>query len=92
MILFAAHFSRLSGPAVPVFLIEGAQYGEMEHNAYDSQQIGGSYATVSAYGQADQQIEELKAELLKSAHHGTPALFSWRHLTGGWHTASVTDR
>ncbi len=40
---------------------------EMEHNAYASQQIGGSYATVSAYGQADQQIEELKAELLNLA-------------------------
>ncbi|MCI8304601.1 MAG: hypothetical protein HFF52_08240 [Lawsonibacter sp.] len=40
---------------------------EIEHNTYASQQIGGSHAAVSAYEQADQRIEALKAELINLA-------------------------
>ena len=40
---------------------------KMEHNTYASQQVGGSHAAPSAYGQADQQVEALKAELINLA-------------------------
>ena len=40
---------------------------EIEHNTYASQQIGGSHAAASAYDQADQRIETLKAELINLA-------------------------
>ena len=36
---------------------------EIEHNAYASQQVGGSGSTGSVYSQADQRIDELRAEL-----------------------------
>ena len=37
---------------------------EIEHNAYASQQVGGSGSTGSVYSQADQRIDELRAELV----------------------------
>lgn len=40
---------------------------EIEHNAYAAQQIGGAHAAAAVYSQADQRIEELKAELVKLA-------------------------
>ena len=40
---------------------------EIEHNAYASEQIGGSHAAFSAYEQAEKRIGELKAELIELA-------------------------
>ncbi len=40
---------------------------KIEHNTYASQQIGGSRAAPSAYEQANQRIESLKAELIHLA-------------------------
>lgn len=40
---------------------------KMEHNTYASQQVGGSRAAPSAYDQANQRIEALKAELINLA-------------------------
>lgn len=40
---------------------------EMEHNTYASRQVGRSYVFSSIYDQADQRIEELKAELINLA-------------------------
>ncbi len=40
---------------------------KIEHNTYASQQVGGSHAASSAYDQADQRIETLKAELINLA-------------------------
>ncbi len=40
---------------------------KIEHNTYASQQVGGSHASSSAYDQADQRIEALKAELINLA-------------------------
>lgn len=40
---------------------------EIEHNAYAARQVAGSPAAAAVYRQADQQIEELKAELMNLA-------------------------